>query len=138
MKGQVCLEEASRVHVGSAVTGSGAAGGTLGRPKSLRSPRLPSSTPAVRNEERERESGRRGETYRLFGLSSLGLGVGAIFRLGRLSCRSVFVTPTADVLQGTEQRGVSAKALCQVRGKGSEVQKNKVNTPAVAMVTTQA
>lgn len=67
----------------------------------------------------------------MFSLSSLGLGVGAIFRLGRLSCRSVFVTATADVLQGTEQRDVIAKALCQVRGKGSRVWENKANTPAL-------
>lgn len=78
-----------------------------------------------RCEEKRRESTRRGETYRLFSLSSLGFGVGAIFRLGRLSRRSVFVSATADVLQGTEQKDVSAKALCQVRSKRSEVRKNR-------------
>lgn len=47
----------------------------------------------------------------MLSLSSLGFGVGAIFRLGWFSRRSVFVTSAADVLEGKEQRDASAKAL---------------------------
>lgn len=36
----------------------------------------------------------------LFGLSFWGLGVGAVLGLGRFSCCSVFMAPTADMLKG--------------------------------------